>query len=1007
MSRRFRFFILLVFCIPLLGFMYPGGTPLSDNNYFIYKTPRYIIIFDQQYKKSISSINQYVKYYFNHVQKTQKRALDEPVVLVFLSDKSQISNALASLFPFFQNIYYPSGLRNLMASPFWLDTVLTHELTHIYQLSHSIFPKFIKKVLKSPSGLLLKIFFNIYPNQTLPRIILEGDAVLKESMIDKGGRLYSGFARALVFSQIKRYQNSSSEFSRMLVNETVYPHSGIDKYLHGGYLSLSLLKKYSHKTLIDFFKANVKNDAITSFKFSFFNSGSLIRQFKTTFESIVRMYINQYKHEASLQKSSSREVLFESASCPPFNSSRDKVFFFTTNSLSSSFIRVYSKKSKKWSYRRTKLLPGKLFKIGKSYYSRASYADSFNSTVYSLFSENAVSHKFFKSKYVEDIKGDSILYIDSKNTLEGRKLFLNKRFYSYIHSNALFDSNKNIYYFKQKNSLRTLYKNKIPIFSYYGFYGHIINIDPNGAVYFIASTPYGSSIFQYKNGIVNRTVMSDTVIQAKKINAEEFIVCEVAPKAYAYKIIPIEEKLESPAFYYYTFDQSKPSRLHYKFDKIKVHQKKENRGILVQDLDALWDAGLNPIERALAGKESKTAPYLKYKNYNSLTNIKYSSMNQFLQLHSLYPFDFKYNIELIFTDYLQKNSILLKHLNSNVKNMLTSIIYQNQSRRLVWNAGYNLSILNKKTPGTKPDFTSDGAPFADILYFIKTSNIHHSSFINFTFPLFKKGRWSSSLKSRINTVITAANNKKNNNENDQYIKELQRPNLLLTGASGSWSFKYSRKHSLAPLPHRFWFANLFSDYVQGINTKFNDIKWGAQSQWTAHIGFQFYITPLLGYAQSLRRRNIYINMQPDHWPIQKGMGISGLPLSSLQFNILPLTYFAAKKIQLASLTLIKPIHTPFYTKYIVSLRYITPFITGNYFILNDFLISQKNKASLPPAEQAHFIEWAAGLEFQLLLDYKKPFSIVLSGGQRVPSHLFQFQNSHRHSRFNLHLQSKF
>ena len=1010
MSRCFRFFISLLFFLPLFSFglIYPGGTPLSDNNYFIYKTPRYIIIFDKQYKKSIVSLHQYVDYYFNHVQKTQNRNLDEPIVLVFLSSQSQVANALASLFPFFQNIYYSSGLKDTMASPFWLDTVLTHELTHVYQLSHSVFPKFLRKVFKSPSGLILKIFFNMYPNQTLPRIFLEGDAVLKESMIGKGGRLYSGFARAFVFSQIKHYKNASSLLAKKLINETIYPHGGIDKYLHGGYLSLYLSQKYSHKTLTDFFKANSQNDAMSSFKLSFFHSGALFRQFKVTFDSMIRMYINQYQSSASLQRTSSRETLFESASCLPFNSKQNKVFFFTTNALSSSYVRIYNKRSKKWIHRKTTLLPGKLFKIGKSYYSRTSYPNSFKSIVYSLFSKNAISHKFFNSKYVEDIKGNSILYIDSKNTLEGRKLFLNNRFYSYIHSNALFDSHKNIFYFKQKNSLRTLYKNKIPIFSYYGFYGQIIDIDSSGTVYFTASTPYGSSIFQYKNGIVQRTVMSDTVIHAKKINSEEFLVCEITPTAYAYKVIPIEEKMESPAFYEYTFDKRpQPPKPYYKFDKVKINSTQKDTDDLFDDLDKHWDAHPQNIERTLTSKKNKKTTHLKYKKYNSLTNIKYSSMNQMLLFQSLHSFDFKYYIEFIFTDYLQKNSILLKYLNSNVTDMLITLIYQNQLQRPIWSVGYNLSILNKKKSRPQPEFTMDDSPFSNILYFIETSNIHHSSFINLAFPLFKIGYWSSNFKSKIDTVITSSNNKKTKLENDGYTAKLQQPNLLLTGVRGSLNLNYSRHFSLAPLPHRLWSVNLFADYVQGVNTDFNDLKWGAHSQWAAHLGFQFYLMTSLGYAQSMHIKNIYINMQPDHWPLHTGIGMSYLPINSVQFNIGSLTHFSAKRVQLASLSLTKPIYTPLFTKYILSLIYLTPFIIGNYYILNDFSIKERGKNPLPSVKQAHFIEWTAGLEIQLLLDYKKPFQIILSGGQRIPASLFQFQNSYKDSGFNLYLQSKF
>ena len=1002
---RWCFFLVLFFPVIVLGKIYPGGTPLSDNNYFIYKTSDYFLIFDKQYKKMFPLLRDKVEFYLDRAQRVQQRKLDEPLVFIFLSDKSQVSNALASLFPYFQNVFHPVGLdaKDAMASPYWLDTVLEHEITHVFQLSHTAFPPFLRRLLKSPSGFISRLFLNVYPNQTLPRFIVEGDAVLKESMIQKGGRLYSGFARAFVFSQIKKYRHLPSSFSKLLINETRYPHVGIEKYLHGGYLSLFLLNKYSHRSLIDFFKFNSRNEFITGFKLSFFNVPALMRQFKTSFDGIVRMYLDFYGNRAGLQRSSSKRALFKSASCHPFNDLGDHVFFFTTNAQTRSFIRIYNKRSKKWIRKRTSLLPGKLFRLNGRYYSRASHPNSAVSIVYSLFSENAFPYnKFFNSKYMEDIRGKSFLHIDSRNTMDGFKLFLNNRFYSYIHSNALFDVQKNIYYFKQENSLRTLYKNKIPIFSYYGFYGHLIDIGKDGAVYFIASTPFGSSIFKYKDRQVIRVVASDTVIQAKKINSEEFIACEITPTNYVYKIIPIEERAEHPDFYQYNFEiaESQRSSTPYnQFEKIKPNQSNpdsENNQDLLDDLDKNWDV-YRDAEQTRRLAYNKSSP-LKYKKYNSLTNISYSSMNQDVQF-SFYPYiDVKYRIQLVFTDYLQKNLLLLNYINDNIKNMTAFVSYQNFIYRLIWGVSYQLSIIKKKQ---YHDRTLTTPTFPDLFDFIQADKKYHSGFLELSLPLFQRGYWSSLVNSRQGlSMITYSQNTQGGENQTTKIG-------LVSQWSGSWNLSYTRRYPLAYLPHRSWDLHVLSTYVQGINTDLYDLKWKAQSSMLSHIGFQFYAGPILGHVESFNKRSIHIGLPPESWRLPRKKESNLLPISSMQVTLFPSTSFFAKSVSFGSLKLLKPIYTPLFTKYVLSLRYIVPSVTGHYVILRDFA-NAPDKPFLPSAQMAHFVAWNVGLEIQFLIDYKQPFHFIISAGQRIPVSIPRFSsNSIRDISLNFYAKSSF
>ena len=532
---------------------YPSSAaPSEDNNYFIHTNKPYKLLFDKQYFSSIDYINQNIKSHVQNMSVFQKRKLKNALIIHLLSDKNQTSNALASLFPFNQITMFSSGFAGIdwLANPFWTDSVFVHELAHIYQTTPSAVSWM--KSLKSPFGFLL-FFFHAYPNIFLPPFLLEGDAVLKESLLGLGGRLYSGYTRALVLSQISFYRNNPNKLALIMVNDRPHaPLSKTGKYMHGGYFWAFLAETFSHQTVNRFFTASPKfNTILPIFPFSAFPS-----EFKKSFHQIVRDYVRYYSNIAYLQRSSSRSVLFESAICPPFNEKGGRVFFLTSNLISNPTVRVFNKKLKKWFRKKINLPTGKLFKIKNNYYSRASHNISPHVKQYSLFSEGWHAHPFFNSKYVEDIKNGNVLYIDAKNTLDGFKLYFNGRFYSFVHSNALFGPDDSIYYFKQNGNLRTLYKNQQPLFSYLGYYGNLIDIDSQGTVYFTGASPYGSSIFQYKNQQIQRSVSSDTVVRAKKISEDEFLVCEITPNHYVYKIIPKELISQTPSLYRYNFENS-------------------------------------------------------------------------------------------------------------------------------------------------------------------------------------------------------------------------------------------------------------------------------------------------------------------------------------------------------------------------------------------------------------------------------------------------------------------
>ena len=234
--------------------------PPGDNDYLVLEEKQYRIIFDKQYLKSIDKMNQKIKVRLESMSQFKNRSLDERLTIILVSAKTQIPNAMATVLPSYTIILYPVGTIGLqeLSLPVYFEGVFEHELNHIFQLSHSKSPKILKKLFNMP-GLLFFYFYNPYPNMYIPRFVLEGDSVLKESLFHYGGRLYNGYSRALVYSQIKHYQHQMDHFmNQNLLKFQLTPHTRREKYLHGGYFMAMLAETYSHETINSFFKVSKK-----------------------------------------------------------------------------------------------------------------------------------------------------------------------------------------------------------------------------------------------------------------------------------------------------------------------------------------------------------------------------------------------------------------------------------------------------------------------------------------------------------------------------------------------------------------------------------------------------------------------------------------------------------------------------------------------------------------------------------------------------------------------------
>lgn len=521
-----------------------GNTPQGDTPYLQSPvTDKLEIIISESYKKESPFIRQYSRQFHEEYKSLFSNKLPSSKnFLIFISPKKQMLNGNVKVFPLpLVHIYSNSHhVINTATIHNWLQDSLSHEMAHLYQLNS-------QGRLSSWLSFLPAFFWFIYPNIYLNRLILEGNAVLFESLYGTGGRLFSGEARAFVFSQIKNKVSL-----KRLFNDYNDTFSRKEKYLHGGYFFAYLMENYSLEHINQIFSNHRKHIlfpiGIQSIDRTFYKT------FGKNFQSLFKKYKKFYLPEAVNQKSSPDPILLTSGISTPLNSDNKWIYFLTSEGKTTPRLVVLNKKTLKLSRKKRDMPLGKVFFLKKTFYSIGTAHTKTMVSETSLFKDGYIPLKKYNSRYVMDIKGNTTLSLHTNKGPIGFPLYVNNSFYDYIQSTALMDDQKNIYYFKQNKNIRTLYYNKTPLWSFEGYYSFPVDADKEG-VYFVGPTKYGSSLFAYKNGQVLRLSPSDTIVSGRKINDSQFLVSEVGPYNYSYKIITLSEREETPYLYTYNFEK--------------------------------------------------------------------------------------------------------------------------------------------------------------------------------------------------------------------------------------------------------------------------------------------------------------------------------------------------------------------------------------------------------------------------------------------------------------------
>ena len=518
----------------------------KDSNYYIQKlAPRLNMIFSEEFIDISSSLS-----YYSRSVNSQFSLLfhEKPYFrtgsIFFSSPRHQISNAHVFFYTLpFVHIYASNNpnLMDLWSLFDWSEDTLIHELNHIYQFAQKrqwenffFWPLF---------GLFNKSIVSIliYRNKLMPTWILEGDAVLSESLYGSGGRLWSGAARAFVFSQMKEDRLSL----KRLLKSYKDPFSNLEKYLHGAFFFSYLKSRYGLKKVKGFFYESSRYLPLDYYGLN----SSLKRGFDSDLKTLFQGYKNYYQEKAEKQKSSAQPVLFKSKIFAPINSDKDSLYFLISDSKSPAELVVWSKKDNTFEKRKAYLPIGKVFYRNGKYVSPGNTQVSSVSIEYTLIEEGFKPVSEYNSQYVMDFYGDQALFLDMQNSHTHNALHLGDAFYDSIHSSALADSEGSVYYFKQNGENRTLYKNKKPLIKFRSYYAYPVELNPT-SVYFIGPTPYGSSLFVYRaNKGIYRLNSSDRIVSARHIKEDKFLAIEIGANHYEYKIISVKPTSEQPFFY--------------------------------------------------------------------------------------------------------------------------------------------------------------------------------------------------------------------------------------------------------------------------------------------------------------------------------------------------------------------------------------------------------------------------------------------------------------------------
>ena len=962
MRYLFLFFFSFTCFVPG-SFIFAAQLQSSDLQYYIHKNPDFSFIFSENFlqEQEFQLIYNKLQYYNQIYTKSFQIKLKEIPSYIFASSRNQMSNGLTSGSPL-KVIFFPTGvdLITKMAITNWTDTLIAHEMVHVYQIgqvSNSI--RFFLSIFKSSNVIFIPwpIFLNV--NMGMSSFFLEGHATFSESLHAYGGRLYSGYTRALVFSQIKHRFKTTDQFIRnYLINTTLKHFATEQHYYHGAYFFSFLREKYDSTQIDSIFSRHAEHFIIP---LSFLSIKDTFQfSFKTTFENLVHQYIQKFLPLAKKQNQSEEKEEFRSRICPAFNQDEDSIFFLTSHLTGPPILRTLNKKNGEWKKEIKLFSTGKIFKIKNKFYVSASRQVSPTELTHGLFAEGMYLEKY-KSQSLQDLHEDNWLSIDTTNNTNGFNLLLNGKFYSKTHSTAFFGPNGDIYFFKQEKDQRILYKNKQPLFQFRGFYGKPVEVTTEGTVYFTAASPYGSSLFSWtKEKGIHRLSNSDVIIDAIPVPGDKFLICEIEPEFYSYKFIsPIQIK-ESPVFYNYPFKTASNAFLLKTIENNQMEEEEINVDdsfALESDNDIQLIDHIEEVEEKIQQAEEQSLPVpssvehsspmesatesseeilpldrkpqntspLSYTTYHALKNIRYRGISVGINNDSITKY--KIFAGMNFIDSIGYNQLQLNYEILLRENWAIQAKYINQMHRLNWSIAYTYKQGLQNFSGER------------------AYSYNHKVSQGFIYPIFLKGYWSS--KAGLDNSFSYHQIR---DIDQQFYYISVHPALQL-----NYNRSYSRSHSA----HRNLLIRTSLDTNINLLSFTPHYEWQNHTQYSMHLGWEFYSYFFVNHQLALKNNSIFFRHS-------KPLGLFNTP----ELNIYLREHLITQTDNLlqAGIRLKKFIETPIYfSRYPASIESIAPIVQFKYinYVDND---NDENK-------RVSFFEWTVGLGTNFLFHHKIKYAL--------------------------------
>jgi len=603
--------ILLSLTLPLYLF---SGELFVPDNYQINTSEKIDYIYTEEYAKVLPQIKAYQEHIMNQYEKEFGFRLDEKMQVGIASNRNQIANAMATPTPLNLQFLYGAGAGNVDYFCFdsWMKTLLVHETAHNYQLNpkKNWISKVSHKVFgNTPFSSIGPFLMFPIPNMLENSFILEGNAVLNESRFGNGGRLYSGYALA----EVVVMANAGEIRPEMMYNSTLRFPYGEKEYIIGGFFQKFLMEKYGIQKVNEYFKT-YSGQIVPIFTSSVFK-----KQFGKPFKTLLSKFVEDIKQKHQGFKVTDGYIVAQSQFHLPFNSSDGEIYTLIGDYLSSPKIFKFYKSSKIVEKKSGSWRKGEVFKIDGKYYTQTSSKTSPTKITMGLFDEGVFLKDGTDSKIIQGFMPDGReVFFDIGNSLEYPHIFVGDTFYDTSNSSVYVDRAGNLYYFKQDRNQRTLYRDKKPLFNYMGHYGFVTDVDAQGNIYFIAKSEHGSTAYLYDGSSTKRVTKGDDVIDLKLINRDEALVATITADGFRYQVVTLSPHSQSVT----------PTRY-----SIEDKSSKITKNI----------------------KMFKNSTPLESKEYNSLAQLRYSSLTQALGYNS--QDGLMLSLQANFVDPLLQNSL--------------------------------------------------------------------------------------------------------------------------------------------------------------------------------------------------------------------------------------------------------------------------------------------------------------------------------------------------------------